>query len=458
MAKSQLPDRASLDFLKKRAKERLLEMRRRDPRAKLAAAQLAIARDYGFPSWRALKAEIDRRRAPALAAFFAACRAGDVATLRDLLSREPGLARERTPDGSTGLHLAVAHLDAVRLLLEHGADPNARDEGDNAYPLHFAGGAGGADVVRALLDAGGDVHGVGDAHQLDVIGWATCFGPTIPNDVVSLLLERGARHHVFSAIAAQDLDAIRRLVEENPGALSRRLSRTENRQTALHYVIAPPDGLLGGGFRTGSHYATLDLLLELGADVDAEDDKGRTPLAVAMLRGDEPAMRRLKAAGAKEPPARARSDFEGRISALAPSVTTIQPMVRVPNVRETIEWYRAVGFELEGAHEIDTDAAWAGMSFGGAYLMFVPRGTAKADHEVSFWLMTTRIDDLYDALKRRQLERAQTVMAGATPAFPEARFTSDIHDTFYGQREFSIVDLNGYELNFAQALRTGALE
>jgi hypothetical protein len=133
-------------------------------------------------------------------------------------------------------------------------------------------------------------------------------------------------------------------------------------------------------------------------------------------------------------------------------------MVRVPNVRETIEWYRAVGFELEGAHEIDTDAAWAGMSFGGAYLMFVPRGTAKADHEVSFWLMTTRIDDLYDALKRRQLERAQTVMAGATPAFPEARFTSDIHDTFYGQREFSIVDLNGYELNFAQALRTGALE
>jgi ankyrin repeat protein len=458
MAKSQLPDRASLDFLKKRAKERLLEMRRRDPRAKLAAAQLAIARDYGFPSWRALKAEIDRRRAPALAAFFAACRAGDVATLRDLLSREPGLARERTPDGSTGLHLAVAHLDAVRLLLEHGADPNARDEGDNAYPLHFAGGAGGVDVVRALLDAGGDVHGVGDAHQLDVIGWATCFGPTIPNDVVSLLLERGARHHVFSAIAAQDLDAIRRLVEENPGALSRRLSRTENRQTALHYVIAPPDGLLGGGFRTGSHYATLDLLLELGADVDAEDDKGRTPLAVAMLRGDEPAMRRLKAAGAKEPPARARSDFEGRISALAPSVTTIQPMVRVPNVRETIEWYRAVGFELEGAHEIDTDAAWAGMSFGGAYLMFVPRGTAKADHEVSFWLMTTRIDDLYDALKRRQLERAQTVMAGATPAFPEARFTSDIHDTFYGQREFSIVDLNGYELNFAQALRTGALE
>ena len=127
-------------------------------------------------------------------------------------------------------------------------------------------------------------------------------------------------------------------------------------------------------------------------------------------------------------------------------------MMRVPNVRETIEWYRAIGFELEGAHEIDTDAAWAGMSFGGAYLMFVPGGPANVDHLVSLWLMTTRIDELYDALKGRQLERAKAVMAGATPDFPEARFTGDIHDTFYGQREFSIIDLNGYELNFAQPL------
>ena len=31
----------------------------------------------------------------------------------------------------------------------------------------------------------------------------------------------------------------------------------------------------------------LALLIELGADVEADDDKGRTPLAVAMLRGDQ---------------------------------------------------------------------------------------------------------------------------------------------------------------------------
>ena len=451
----ELPERASLEYLKKRAKERLIELRQRDPRAKLAAAQLAIARDYGFPSWRALKAEIDRRRAPTRASFFVACRAGDVATLRQLLAAEPSLVRERTDEGSTGLHLALEHLDAVRLLLEHGADPNARDTGDNATPLHFAGGAGGVDVVRALLDAGADVHGVGDAHELEVIGWATCFGPTIPRDVLALLLERGARHHIFSAIAAQDPDAIREVVEENPGALSRRLSRTENRQTALHYAVAPPDGLLGGGFRTGSHYAILDLLIELGADLEAEDDKGRTPLAVAMLLGDERAMRRLRAGGARVPTMPDDRSVDARIAAVASSVTRADAMIRVPDVRATVDWYRSIGFELEGEYEIDASAAWAGLSFGRSYLMFIPGGTKGKDREVSLWFRTDRVDDLYDALKQRQLGRASAVLEGNAPKIPEARFKADLHDTFYGEREFTIVDLNGYELSFAQPAKPG---
>jgi ankyrin repeat protein len=453
MSSSKLPERASLEYLKKRAKERLLELRGRDPRAKLAAAQLAVARDYGFPSWRALKAEIDRRRAPTLASFFSACDAGDIATLRDLLANEPNLARERNADGSTGLHLAVRHPDAVRALLEHGADPNARDVGDNAYALHFAAGGGALEAVRALLDAGGDVHGVGDVHRLEVIGWATCFGPTVPKDVLALLLERGARHHVFSAIAVQDAELIQQLVEENPDALSRRLSRFENGQTALHYVIAPPDGLLGGGFRTGAHYDILDLLIELGADVEAEDDKGRTPLAVAMLRGDEEAMRRLQRAGARAPKQLDGPSVDSGMSALAASVKKVDAMIGVPDVRATMDWYRSIGFELQGQHEIDSDAAWAGLSLGGARIMLVPSRTKSAQREVSFWFMTDRVDDLYQLLKRRQLERASAVLAGAALEIPAARFTADLHDTFYGLREFTIVDLNGYELNFAQEVK-----
>jgi ATP-dependent Clp protease ATP-binding subunit ClpC len=52
---SDLPSRPSLEYLKKLAKERLRELRRRNPSAKLADAQHAVARDHGFQSWSQLK-------------------------------------------------------------------------------------------------------------------------------------------------------------------------------------------------------------------------------------------------------------------------------------------------------------------------------------------------------------------------------------------------------------------
>jgi hypothetical protein len=52
------------------------------------------------------------------------------------------------------------------------------------------------------------------------------------------------------------------------------------------------------------------------------------------------------------------------------------------------------------------------------------------------------------------MERASAVLAGAEPEIAEARFKADLHDTFYGEREFTIVDLNGYELNFAQPVKS----
>ncbi len=418
MERHELPERASLEWLKKRAKERLARLRETDASATLADAQLAIAREHGFASWRAMKAEIDRRRAGRTEAFFAAVRARDLAAIRALLDHDPSLV-------------------------------HARDEGDHATALHFATSLG-VDVVRLLLDAGADVHGVGDLHELEVIGWATVFGPTIDQEVVDLLVERGARHHIFSAIAMKDPTPIRRVVETVPDALARRLSKFEGRQSALHYVIAPPDALIGGGFRTGDHYAMLELLIALGADLEAEDARGRTPLALAMLRGDADAMRILTAAGARAPvPDRAPDDAPS-LASLRSSVTKVEVMLAVPDVRATIEWYRAIGFELAGAHGDGDVLDWAAVSFGGAYLMFVPGGERARGRTVSLWLRTTRIDEIYRALKRIQLEHARARLAGEPPAQTEVRFTQDIHDAFYGQREFTVVDLNGYELSFAQ--------
>jgi ankyrin repeat protein len=451
MPSSDLPDRASLEYLKKLAKERLRDLRRTDPHARLAAAQLAVARDHGFPSWRDLKAEVDRRRSPAVEAFFAACAAGDIAALRDLTTRDPALVREHR-DGTTGLHLAARHPDAVRLLLDRGADPNARDVGDNALPLHFAAGGAPLESVRALLDAGSDVHGVGDVHRLDVIGWATVFAEA-RRDVVHLLLERGARHHVFSAIALGDLDVLQSVIEDDPNAIRRRLSRFEQEQTAVHYVIAPADGLVGGLFRTGDHYRTLELLIELGADLEARDAKGRTPLAVAMLRGDREAMRLLHAAGAKEPESLEASPRE-KPSELAASIGKLTPMLGVPDMDATVAWYRSIGFQLAGSHGEEGKMDWASVNFGEAEIMFVPSTDPWREKTaaLSLWIRTDRLDDLYARLKRHQLERARAMLAGETTDAPEVRFKLDLYTAFYGQREFSIRDPNGVELCFYQPL------
>jgi hypothetical protein len=55
-----LPENPNLEQLREQAKERLDVIRTDTPEAQLAEAQLLLARDYGFPSWRELKAEVDR--------------------------------------------------------------------------------------------------------------------------------------------------------------------------------------------------------------------------------------------------------------------------------------------------------------------------------------------------------------------------------------------------------------
>ena len=59
--KRQLPPIPHSDHLRKQAKARLAVLRTKLPTARLADAQLTIAREYGFASWAALQAEVARR-------------------------------------------------------------------------------------------------------------------------------------------------------------------------------------------------------------------------------------------------------------------------------------------------------------------------------------------------------------------------------------------------------------
>src|SRR5437867_5651938 len=148
--------------------------------------------------------------------LFDAARNGDVQTLAALLDEYPDKLHVRTqPYEHTLLHLAAfaGHLPCVELLLGRGIDVNVREKGDNTYAMHWAAAAGHLDVVRRLADAGGDVVGHGDDHQGEVIGWATCW-PGVDHDahraVADFLVSRGARHHIFSAIALNLADEVRR--------------------------------------------------------------------------------------------------------------------------------------------------------------------------------------------------------------------------------------------------------
>jgi ankyrin repeat protein/uncharacterized glyoxalase superfamily protein PhnB len=440
MPNAPLPEHPSLDYLKKLAKDRLAELRRADPRAKLADALLAVARDYGFPSWRALKTEIEARQAKTHAEFFEACEQGDVEVLSRLLDWDPGLVKARNPRRyqATGLHAAAGrgHLEAVRLLLAKGSDPNAREAGDDTYPLHWAAARGYLEVARALLDAGGDVHGFGDDHAMDVIGWATLFREPAhnPQNVVPLLLERGARHHIFSAMVEGDPQLIQRLVEENPEILDRRMSRFENGQTPLHFAI------------NRKRYDLLELLIELGADLEAGDKNGQTAMTMAMLRGDREAISRLHAAGAKQPAAAPQADFRDAMVKLSGSVKRLVPLINVPDVAAAIDWYVSIGFQELGRYEYNEVVNFGMVGLGDAEIMLNLHGK-QGPHELSLWLHTDRIDEIYQTLKSRQIEAAQTALEGG-PAFLGIEFEEDINDTFYHARQFGIRDLNGYVLYF----------
>ena len=198
MSKSKLPQRASLEYLRKLAKDRLKELRREDPETKLADAQLAVARDHGFKSWRALKSEVEKRQEKKLARFFEACVKGDVDTLRVLIAKDPSLIRTFSAHGAqyirSGLHAAAAagHADVVRLLLDAGEDPSRYNpDGYHAHstPLHQAVWSDHADVVRLLVERGARLDIQDTVYHGTPLGWAIHGGRTA---IAEYLRNRGA--------------------------------------------------------------------------------------------------------------------------------------------------------------------------------------------------------------------------------------------------------------------------
>ena len=160
----RLPSRANLEHLKNKAKQRLKAMRLENPAARLADAQLAVAREYGFASWRRLKSYVDALQSHGKQ-LIDAVREGRTETVRQILDAHPELVNATTdldqllrPSGTFAMrliHVAIAENQAeiLRLLVERGADLNVRNAGGR-LPLHDCFELGHDDFAKMLLDAG----------------------------------------------------------------------------------------------------------------------------------------------------------------------------------------------------------------------------------------------------------------------------------------------------------------
>ena len=297
----------TLDNLRKTAKRWLRSVRDGDPDARarfiraypgapepvtLRQIQHALARERGHESWIALKRALagGPAQATALTELLNAANRGDAQAVGAILDEYPHIIDERgTLAGHTGLrtalHFGVAHEPVVKLLLERGANPNIRDEGDHAFPIHFAAERGDIAIVRLLIEHGADAIGAGTGHNLEVLGWSVCFEYATHWEVARYLLDHGAKHTLLSAVAMGETAAIRSLAQSGAD-LDQRMDRTNHRRTPLHLAVVKKQA------------GALATLIELGADLNLADAVGLTPLDQAALNGADEMTRLLIDAGA----------------------------------------------------------------------------------------------------------------------------------------------------------------
>ncbi|KAH8691253.1 ankyrin repeat-containing domain protein [Talaromyces proteolyticus] len=194
------------------------------------------------------------------------------------------------PREVTGLHLAALFglTNTIQALLEDGHDPDAKDTGGRT-PLLYAARSGHEEVVQLLLNGGADINAKGQGPGRDggnhyysyydqtALMYAARNGHTV---VVRLLLEKGA-----------DINA--------KGSGDRNGDDDHYGQTALIYAIS------------NGHEAVVQLLLSRGANVNAEEGchdgdsvyfteyEGRTALMCAVRNGNEAMVRLLLEYGAR---------------------------------------------------------------------------------------------------------------------------------------------------------------
>ena len=265
-----LPARPNLEYLKKLAKQQVASLRKQGQIASLADTQLAIARKYGFPSWRRLKSHVkllQRQAAP----FDASAENEASSTMFDGVMKAI-----TTRDNQT-----LAQLLAAAPSVANQTGPHPR-WGGRPQPLHVAIESDNAHAFDLLLNAGANVDG--NSQHYD--GWSPLM-LTVHwrrGEMREELIRRGATIDLVAALMLGDDRGVAKLLKD-PSVLRRTFP---NSASALHFA------------RTAK---SARLLLSLGLKIDALDKYGKTaPKCWADAERPSPGLMRLADSLGVKPP------------------------------------------------------------------------------------------------------------------------------------------------------------